>query len=380
MTDFKGDPEALFDDRVAKLTQRNEAMKKDLAALRRQLGRTQLENEELRDQLHLITRITDHIPDPPTWLAPEPPGKHVGTPLFIMSDNHLGEVVRPEEIGGVNAYDIEIAHLRMKRAFEGAVTLPNHYVGTSLKKEGIVFAHCGDLFTGEIHDELAETNELSIPETLLEFLDDMVAGIKLLREEYGKVHVVEVEGNHDRFHRKVRAKRRTRSSWSYLFWQLVARELKRYKSITFQIPEGPDAIFPIYDTRFHLQHGDQNRGGSGIAGPVTPIAIGQFRKMRKHMNARAMTGNDKWHFDVMIQGHVHHRNSIPGLMTVGAMKGYDEYASRGNFNPEPASAELLIITPERGVTFDAPIWVQEPEDEGWAHKMANHVPDMGDAL
>lgn len=236
--------------------------------------------------------------------------------------------------------------------------------------------HAGDLITGNIHDELQETNYGEPTETVLEYVDDYVAGIKMLREEYGKVHVVEVDGNHDRLHRKPRAKRRTGSSWSYLFWQIVARELKSYKTITFQIPEGPDTIFPVYDTRILVHHGDQQRGGSGIAGPLTPIAIGQYRKLRKHSDAIRYTGNEALRFDLTIQGHIHHRNSLPGVVTVGSVKGYDEFTSRGNYPFEPASAEMLIITPERGLTFQAPIWVADPVDEGWDHKMVDHLPDI----
>lgn len=372
-----GDAEDLFvDDRIADLTAKNEVLRRDKEALKRRIGKSHKENEELRRQLNLITQITDHVPDPPEWLAPEPPGKHVGMPVFILSDTHYDEDVRPEEFFGLNAYDRDIAHQRTKKAFEGAITLPQHYLGSNLKKEGIVLAHAGDLITGNIHDELQQTNYGEPTETVLEYVDDYIAGIKMLREEYGRVHVVEVDGNHDRFHKKPRAKRRTKSSWSYLFWQIVARELKAYKTITFQIPEGPDTIFPVYDTRFLMHHGDQQRGGSGIAGPLTPVAIGQYRKMRKHADAIRYTGNENLRFDVTIQGHIHHRNSLPGVITVGSVKGYDEHTSRGNYPFEPASAEMLIVTPERGVTFQAPIWVQDPFDEGWDHKMADHMPEL----
>jgi predicted phosphodiesterase len=297
--------------------------------------------------------------------------------VFVLSDTHFDEIVRPEEFFGLNAYDRDIAMLRLQRAFEGAVTLPKNYLGSSLKKDGIVLAHGGDLITGQIHDELTESNEATPPETVLDYLDPMLAGINLLREEYGRVHVVVCDGNHDRFYKKVRAKRRTVSSWSFLFWQLVAREYRKKSTVTFQIPEGPDTIFPVYDTRILLHHGDQQRGGGGIAGPLTPIAIGQYRKMRKHNDAIRYTGNEKLRFDLTIQGHIHHRNSLPGVVTVGALKGYDEYASNGNYPFEPASAEMLIITPERGLTFQAPIYVADPVNEGWEHKMVDpdNLPD-----
>lgn len=361
----------------AEVEQKLAAARKERDSLKNQLGRSELEKKDLRKTLNLITRITDHVPDPPSWLAPEPPGKHHGTPLLVISDTHFDEVVRPEEFFGLNAYDREIAEVRLKNAFEGGVTLPRDYLGTSLKKDGIVLVHGGDLITGEIHDELVESNEATPPESILHYLDPMIAGIRLLYDEYGKVHVVVCDGNHDRFHKKKRAKRRTASSWSFFFWQLVAREFKRFKNVTFQIPEGADTIFPVYDTRILLHHGDQQRGGGGIAGPLTPIAIGQYRKMRKHNDAIRYTGNEKLRFDMTIQGHIHHRNSLPGVITVGALKGYDEYANQGNFPFEPASAEMLIITPERGLTFQAPIWVQDPYAEGWDHKMLDldHIPD-----
>lgn len=324
------------------------------------------ENLELRRLNDMVTDLTAVIPDPPEWLAPEPSGKHRGTPLLLLADTHFDEVVDPDEIFGLNKYDRAIAEQRLRRAFEGAVTLPQQYIGTSLKRDGIVVAHAGDLITGEIHDELTDTNEAKPPETIEYFLDPMIAGIRLLRSEYPKVHVVVVDGNHDRLYKRKRSKGRARSSWSWLFWKVLTREFARHSNITFTVPDGPDTIFPIYDTRFLLHHGDDFRGGGGIAGPLTPLAIGHYRKSRKHADAVRYTGNTDLRFDVILQGHIHHRNSIPGIITGGALKGYDEYAAGGNFPFEPASQELMIVTPERGVTFQAPIWVQDREAEGWS--------------
>lgn len=339
------------------------AARRERDRLKNQLGRVELERDELKQTLDIVTDLTHTIPDPPEWLAPEPSGKHRGTPLLLMTDNHFDEVVNPDEMFGLNVYNRDVAEARLRRTFEGAVTLPQQYLGTNLrKKDGIVLAHAGDLITGEIHDELTETNEAKPPETVDYFVDPMVAGIRMLREEYGKVHVVCVPGNHDRLYKKMRAKAQARESWSWLFWKIVAREFRRHTNVTFTIPDGHDTIFPVYDTRFLLHHGDDFQGGGGIAGPLTPLAIGHYRKSRKHADAVRYTGDENLNFDVILQGHVHHRNSIPGIVTGGAAKGYDEYASKKNFPFEPASQELLIVTPERGLTFQAPIYVQEPGD------------------
>jgi len=282
-----------------------------------------------------------------------------------MADNHFDEVVRPEEIMGLNCYNRDIAEQRLRRTFEGAVTLPEQYLGTSLARDGIVVAHAGDLITGEIHDELTETNEAKPPETIEFFLDPMIAGLDMLHASYGQVHVIGVSGNHDRLNKKYRAKGQARTSWAWLFWKIVARHYRSNGKVTFTIPDGPDTIFPVYDTRFFLHHGEAFKGGGGIAGPLTPLSIGHYRTSRKHADAVRYTKDESLRFDIILQGHIHHRNSIPGIITGGAAKGYDEYASNQKYPFEPASQELLIVTPERGVTFQAPIYVQNKEAEGW---------------
>lgn len=358
-----------IDDLVRESTdtweQKAYAARRERDRLRNQLGAAEEEIKRLEKLLDITENLDHHTPDPPDWLAPSPSTKHHGTPVFVLADTHFDEVVRPEEVLGLNAYNREIAEIRLQRAFEGAVNLPKHWLGSNLTYDGIILACAGDLITGEIHDELKETNVAKPPETIEYFLDPMIAGIRMLREEYGKVHIVEVDGNHDRLYKKKRAKGAARESWSWLFWKQVARHFKRYKTVTFQIPDSRDTIFEVYDTKILLHHGDQFRGGSGISGVLTPLSIGDYRKRRKHEDARRYTGRSDLEFDLQLMGHFHHRNALPGIITGGCLKGYDEYAMSGNFPYEPPSQELLIVTPERGITFQAPIWVQDRENEQW---------------
>jgi len=363
--DIRAAARATVPDPGAKMVQKLEGARKDRDRYRRQLGTAETEIEDLRGKLDMVQGIHDIIPEPPVWLAPEPSGKHHGTALFVLSDTHFDEVVKSEEVFGLNAYNREIAEQRLQRAFEGAISLPHHWLGSNLTYDGIVMACAGDLITGEIHDELVESNEAKPPETIEYYLEPMIAGIRMLREEYPNVHIVEVDGNHDRLYKKKRAKGAARDSWSWLFWKILEREFRRFTTVTFQIPDSRDTIFKIYDTKILLHHGDQFRGGSGIAGALTPMHIGDFRKRRKHASAKRYTGKDDLDYDVQLLGHFHHRNSFPGTITVGCLKGYDEYANLGNFPYEPPSQELLIMTPERGITFQAPIWVQDRGAEGW---------------
>lgn len=354
-----------LEQKIAAFEAKLSAARRERDSLKRQLGKLEEERQQLEFALDIVKDIETHLPSPPEWVATSPVGKYHGIPVMLLTDTHFDEVVDPDELMGLNAYNRQIAEVRLRKAFEGAVNIPNNWLGTNLVKDGFILACGGDLITGEIHDELTATNEASITETLEYWLDPMIAGIRLLREEYGKVHVVAVDGNHDRFYKKKRSKKAARSSFSWLFWKVIAREFKRFTTVTFTIPDSRDIIFPVYDTRILLHHGDQFRGGSGISGVVSPLHIGDYRKRRKHASAETYTGRKDLRFDIQLMGHFHHRNSLPGIITGGCLKGYDEYAMTGNFPYEQATQELMIFTPERGLTFQTPIHVQDREDEGW---------------
>lgn len=72
-------------------------------------------------------------------------------------------------------------------------------------------------------------------------------------------------------------------------------------------------------------------------------------------------------FDTLLVGHWHQFMSLSaqGLVVNGTLKGYDEYARGKGFAPEPPTQGLLVVTPERGITGQMPIFVMDREAEGW---------------
>jgi len=114
----------------------------------------------------------------------------------------------------------------------------------------------------------------------------------------------------------------------------------------------------VHDTRFLLTHGDQFRGGSGIAGIMSPLKLGQHRKgQREQALGRG--------FDWMVMGHFHQYICGQGLLVNGSLKGYDEYAYISNFGTEVPTQAFWITTPEHGMTFTAPIFPADRKAEGW---------------
>lgn len=348
------DPEpTVAEATVTKLAEDNNALRLQIAELEKKYDGV----SELFEALNIMQ---GHSVDAPEWLAPsKAEGKH-GTVCAVLSDLHLDEVVRKQEVGGVNAFNRRIAEMRLQRFFEKAVELPRDYL-SNITYDGFVLMCLGDTFTGEIHEELAATNEGHPFETLLYFLDPFVSGIRLLAEQYGKVHVVSVPGNHDRTYKKPRYKGRVVTSLHYLFMKFVEREFKGDERVTFQAPESPDAIVKVYDTTFLATHGDQFKGGNGIGGIMVPLLRGHAKRQQRQQAIRQG-------YDVMVMGHWHQYIAVPssGLIINGTLKGFDEYSYGMGFNYEPAQQALWVTTPEHGATgFHLPIVVEDKKTERW---------------
>ena len=154
-------------------------------------------------------------------------------------------------------------------------------------------------------------------------------------------------------------KNRVEDNFDWLFYRVLARELRDDVRFTWQLPVTADVSVQQYDHRYLLTHGDQFRGGSGISGIQTPLALGGSRKSKRQQ----AVGDP---FDTMILGHFHQYMTIPGIIVNGSLKGYDEYASISNFGFEVPQQAFWITTPERGPSFHAPIQPMNKKAEGWA--------------
>lgn len=339
-------------------TQDNAAMA-TARALQSQLRLATAERDRLRAQLALIESLEANKPDAaPRWLSPKSPAKgHRATLCLLLTDTHFDEEVDPAQIDGLNAYNRHIAEMRLERFFASSVKLAKHYL-SGVKYDGVCLMLGGDIFSGNIHEELARTNADTLFGSLLYWLGPMRAGVEMLAREFGKVHVAGTPGNHGRMTRKPIAKQRAADNLDWLLYHLLARELSKDDRITWEIPTSADTHVKVYDTRYLLTHGDQFRGGSGISGAMAPLLLGAHRKTKR----QAMAGRP---YDYMVLGHWHQTLAHKGLIVGGALKGYDEYAYVSNFEPETPQQPLWITTPERGITFSAPVQVCDRKEEGW---------------
>ena len=347
------------DEKAATVAEENREIARSNRIVRTQLKDMEEELAIVKRRLDIYEALDAAIIDPPDWLQPTNTGgkKHRAIPTLFLTDIHWGEKVRPEEIDHLNAYDRAIAAMRIERAATGCIKICRDYL-SGITHDGLTLMLGGDLLSGDIHDELRETNEEATTESVVGVLEALTPAIRLLADYFGKVHAVAVVGNHGRTTRKPRAKRQAADSYDGLVYRLLAREFSGDKRVTFDIPAGPDAHFSVYNTRYCLTHGNQFRGGSGISGALAPLLLGVHRKRRRD----AQAGNP---WDVMCCGHFHSSYFLDDLIVGGSVIGYNEYAHAGNLPVEDARASLWLTTPERGITTYMPVHLQDRVSEGW---------------
>ena len=329
-----------------KLFEANDKIRQLEASIAAQ-AKEELSAEYIKKQ---IIGLRDSKPKIPSWTIKKQSKKsQAGIPTLFASDWHWGEIVDPNQINGVNEYNIAIAQDRAKAMIEKATDLLKNHVAHS-DYPGIVFVLGGDMVSGDIHEELMATNEMEIMPTVLDLFGVLTWCINTLVNEFGNVFVPCVSGNHGRNTHKIRAKGRNFTSFDWLLYQFLSKRFEDDDRIVFHIPDGSDAYYSVYGHKYLLTHGDQFRGGDGVIGALGPIIRGDHRK-------RSRNAQIDMEYDTMLLGHWHQLIQLERLIVNGSLKGYDEYAYQNNFGFEPPRQALWLTHPEHGITFSMPVYV-----------------------
>lgn len=333
------------------------ALRRQRDQLANQNARLHEENETLRNALSLVDLAESQILHPPTWMTPDKPRTSAATLVAMLSDTHFDEIVSPDEMEGLNAYNREIATIRMQAWSHNVIKLARHHL-SGVKYDGMVLMLGGDIFSGDIHEELSVTNEDTMIGSLLFWSEQIAAAIDMFAGEFKKVHVVAVVGNHGRTTRKPRMKQRVRTNFDWLLAKMVERHFAKDKRVTFTVPESADAWLKIYDHGHLVTHGDQVNGGGGIGGIYPPIMRMRAKKQSRYL----ATGKS---FQTIWLGHWHQYISTPSMVVNGSMKGFDEYALLNGFSFEQPQQALALVTPKHNLTFQAPVFCADRKKEGW---------------
>lgn len=327
-----------------------------IARLRSELNKANRELNEAEDLRHAVFGLARPV-DPADHrieLSPRQPTAEAA--LLFQSDEQWGEVIAAEEVGGLNAYNRHIAAARLKRLIETTIRCcqPPH---APAPPPVLYYCMGGDSLSGSIHEELAETNDLSSIPAIMDYCANVRWAIETLRDSLGcPIVVIRVPGNHDRTTAKPRHKKYNETSLDTIISWHLETTFKGDDRVTFLIPKENDAYFDVMGWKFLLTHGDMmgTGGGTGYIGPVASITKGH-RKIAENYNDIGKR------VDYVLTGHYHTAVETEYGFGNGSLPGYSEYARlKIRARPAPPVQWLLHVHPEHGVTTRRKINVGAP--------------------
>lgn len=337
-----------------RLEEENKALRAAILELRKEVAALEVSR-------HKALGLSKMHVAPPQWKLPKSKGSDSEeTPLLFTSDFQYGETIREEEVDGLNAFNVQIANERYKRLIEKTIDICyNHTAHPNYP--GIYYLRGGDSISGGIHDELMDTDELKPHPAVKALAEQEIAGIRLLLQAFGKVHVISVPGNHGRVTKKPRQKGYSDFSLDdMLSWFIqMYFEAAGEKRVTFYTPRSGDAYFPVYGFNFLMTHGDRtgSRGGTGFIGPAANIAKGAFKIRQQYSRVGK-------YIDWVLMGHTHTPMILQHCIANGSLSGFSEYAGKElRVEPSPPSQYLFHVHPRVGINQIRELFVDDLHSE-----------------
>lgn len=267
--------------------------------------------------------------------------------IIVATDWHAEQRVDAASVNGLNEFNLQVATRRIRRLWEKAVYLTESAKSIS-KIKTCVLAVLGDMITGDIHDELLETNFLS-PTKAIAFVQEHLAdGIRYLLK-HGKFERIDVPccvGNHGRTTRKPRVATRIDNNYEWLAYHNLASEFRKDKRVQFHIAEGYHQYLDVCGHACRFHHGDGMKYFGGVGGITIPVnkAIAQWSKSR--------------HADYDFFGHWHQFLWHKSWVCCPSLIGYDPWSLWIKAEYEPPSQAFGVMDSKRGLCEMRPIYVE----------------------
>lgn len=274
-------------------------------------------------------------------------GLHEGCSLILVSDNHLGEHITKESTNGLNEHTPEIARARMEKLASGGVYLTNLARNVN-KVRDVVLWFGGDHISGRIHEDLSESNAMSLPEELAfseQALGDIVRHF-LKDAQTESIKIICTPGNHSRVTQQMRVHTRIETNLETLVYLSLAREFSKEKRVSFDLPTSAITYFQVYGRTIRAFHGDIIKGGGG--GTIIGIQGGLNRAILK------------WDQSVQAQlnlvAHFHSYQDYGKAIVNGSTVGTNAYSLSIACPHERPQQAWALLDSKRWRSLSAPIF------------------------
>ncbi|MDX1472419.1 MAG: hypothetical protein R3213_13045, partial [Flavobacteriaceae bacterium] len=171
-----------------------------------------------------------------------------------LSDTHYGANIHPNEVGGINKYDWEVAARRTAIFVDQIVNYKPHY----REDTDLILGINGDIIAGMIHDQEWFADLLTTQ--FVGTLDILTQAVSYLATQFRSVTVECSSGNHGRAMHKTSKQRATTHKWdSYetMIYSALKRVIEsKHKNVKVNVPKTPFNIIDVHGHKLFMTHGD----------------------------------------------------------------------------------------------------------------------------
>jgi hypothetical protein len=320
----------------------------ETARLKKQIKLLEGERKKLVEQLVNRQEFAEECAASVSALDPYPKFHHPRgaklttpiVPVLMLGDWHIGERISSAETEAFGIYDWDIAQERALYITDSFLKYVDVQRSIYNISECRVFG-LGDWVSGDIHEELKNTNEFPLPEQAVKagtLLGECVARIA----SSFKGVIVDAVGadNHGRLQKKPQAKQKSSNSMSYIVHEVARQATRKCNNVEWNLAVGVKLLAIVNEWRFLLEHGDSIRGNMGI-----PF-YGYARLIGKEAVRRMNT--DKG-FDFLCTGHFHTPNIIENRSLInGSLSGTSEYDHTAGRHAKPSQV-AFFVHPQHGI-------------------------------
>lgn len=319
-----------------------ELLQAELKDLRKRVNRQR--SVDVQAELVLEEVRSTIRPAEPMYKAPKPApagaNKH-HVQALLLSDLHAGEVVNAEAVNGLNEFNWDVLVRRMGSMEK---SLASFREARPYPIEELQIWLLGDNLSGNIHEELAETNEFGVAEQAWRVAMLIAQFVERLVPHYPTLTLHGVAGNHPRVG-KPHSSKQVFDSWDWLAYKIVETYLSKYPSVTCNFPKAAFIVAEIAGLNYLLWHGDGVR--SSMPGIPWGGVMRRWNELRKQYAQQGVL------LDGLAVGHFHQCGLVSSIVMNGSLIGVNEYGLKNFGSGENPKQVLLTFQPDKRRLTDA---------------------------
>jgi len=264
------------------------------------------------------------------------------TAIACLTDVHIGERFVPEQVNGLNEYNVAICRERVNRFFQRVVKLTNKERQDVEINELVLFIG-GDIIDGALHPDTIFANEVAEPMKQAVIAQELLSSGLLHLEKHGmfkRITVVCKDGNHGRITIKQHHASRAGNSLEWFIYYMLAQ---RFPQFNWVIEQNMLTYLEVYGKKLRFMHGDR-------------IAFGGINGFYLYLHRKIAEWDRAIRADYTILGHLHQYTPHRKYLVNGSVPGYNPFAvALGADGSEPPIQAFMLYDKQRGPTVQIPI-------------------------